>query len=553
MKITMLPILLSLLCSLSTSAEARITDGKVKLTLKDKTLTLKADPGFHLNTNAPAKLLVMPSNKKILPTKKENDEFQFLVKESDLKELALDYYVCDDKLTTCERHKENYAIVDNSLVAQAAVSEKLETPVQTSDSKIILNSHHFIVDALESAQPLAKKEKKLLFVDFSAPWCPACLRLETEVFGQKAFLSQTKNLVKVSLNMDVLVNDKAFEKYGVNVIPTMILMNAEGDELYRMVDFRATKELLKELSLALKNSKDYKSYEQYLILAEAGNPDAIEYLAMKAFNRFDFKNADLWFKKLPKISLYSAAADVGNQAKENANSIAESYKKYIAAYPTSFDSIVWRNELAKLMDQQQKNSANSILQTNIDLIKKALADKKFQKKIFQETAQGFFTSFETEELYSRLMDAYQLKGDTVAEATSLLMLQEKLAKHPLSADRSGEVLIAIDYMKAAKMKKEVGNWYLKLSDKYPESDLYPRKLARFLYQDKQFAQALPIAEKAVNLGNRYLFWDLIILAQVQQELKLPEAKMTADKALAMREAQEESNNSYFLELKKISN
>lgn len=543
-------LMLALVCSM---AEARLTDDKVKLTVADEILTIKADPGFHLNIDAPAKMLMVPTRKKSLPTKKEINEFQFSLKGVGASEIALDYYVCDDKLTTCERHKENYVVTNNTLTAKASTNDNGEKSEATSASKISLNPHHFIVDNLEAAKAIAKKEKKLIFVDFSAPWCPACLRLETEVFSQKSFQAKTKKLIKVSLNMDEKSNTEAFEKYGVNVIPTMIIMNADGEEIYRMVDFRETNELLTEMKTALKKSKEHKSFESYLILAEAGNIKAIEYLAKKAFERFDFKNATLWFKKLPGTSLSSAAADIGNQEKENSKWLDESYLKYITTYPESFDSIVWRIELAKLKTPEEKNAIDSLLQTNINLINKALMNKNLQKKMFKETAQGLFTSFETEELYSRLVDSYNIKGETIAEATALLTLQEKLAKHPLSAEKSGEVLLAIDYMKAAKMKADVEKWYRKLSEKHPESDLYPRKLARFLYQEKQFANALPIAEQAVKLGSHYLFWDLIILAQVQQELKLTEAKATATKALAMSEAQEESNQSYVSELKKINN
>lgn len=542
-------ILLSIFL-ISSIAEARLTDGKVKLNFLDKTLSLKTDSGFHLNADAPAKLTLLPSKKKMTPTKKTNDEFSFGPIDSEVKEIALDYYVCDDKLTTCERHRESYALNGNTLSVIAEKAIDTENKLTASNTSVKLNSHHFIVDNLEAAKSLAKKEKKLLFVDFSAPWCPACLRLETEVFGQKLFINKTKNLIKVSLNMDEAVNAEAFEKYGVNVIPTMILMNDEGTELSRIVDYRTTKELV---SLIVSGIKNTKSLENYLLLAGNGNKAAMKYLALHAFDRYDFKNASIWFKKLNELSLPSAVVEINLLQSEKSPGLIETYQKSIQAFPKSFDSIVWRNELAELLPAEEKETKNALLQTNIELIKQSLANKKIQKKMFQETAQGLFTSFEMEELYTRLVTAHDLKGDSISKAGALLILQETLRKRPLSANKSGEVLLAIDYMKEAKMKNEVESWYKKLMKKNVDSDLYPRKLARFYYQEKQHSSALVIAEKAVKLGTTYLFWDLLILAQVQHELKMPETKATVEKALAMPEAMDARNQSYVKDFKKLVN
>ena len=37
----------------------------------------------------------------------------------------------------------------------------------------------------------AKKEKRLILADFSARWCPGCVRLENEVLGSREFKKLT--------------------------------------------------------------------------------------------------------------------------------------------------------------------------------------------------------------------------------------------------------------------------------------------------------------------------------------------------------------------------
>ncbi|MDD4975170.1 MAG: thioredoxin domain-containing protein [Bacteriovorax sp.] len=534
--------------------QARITDGKVKISLKDQRLIIKVDEGFHLNREAPAKLVDLSSKKEMMPIKKNNDEFIFSLNELKASEIILEYYICDNINTTCEQHKENYSIENNSLTLHAPPVKNFEIIKNSAARKIILNHHHFITDNLEAAKAKAKKDKKLLFVDFSAPWCPACLRLETEVFGKKYFQDKTKNFIKVTLNRDLDNNKESYDKYKVTVIPTMIIINSDGTELSRIIDFRETKDLVIDIEKLVKNTQKTKSYDEYLVLANNGNKEAIKHLAMRAYDMYDHKEALSWFKKLNENSLFSASAEIYVEERDNSKNLLDSYKKYIAKYPESYDSIVWRNELAKSHQAQNTTESTTeakvLLQENILLINKIIDDKKLQKKIFNETAQGLFTNFESEELYSKLVDTYQLLKEKPSELAAILMLQKKISTHPLSANRTGEVLLAIDYMKTAKMNSEVESWYSKLMEQNPSSDLYPRKLARYYLKEKNYAKALPIAELAVKLSGHYLFWSYVLLAQVQKEMNLKEESIaTASKALDLPEAKNASNKEYVDQLK----
>ena len=551
----LIAILLLLLITTSFS-EARITEGKVKFSISGETLSIKVDQGFHLNKDAPAKLILLPANKEILPVQKSIAEFIFSLGEVKKQNILLEYYVCDDQNTTCEQHKENYLLENNLLTLQSTVLNDQEKQASTTSKKIVTNEHQFITDNLDAAKDLAAREKKLLFVDFSAPWCPACLRLETEVFGEKFFLNKTKNLIKVTLNKDLDINKEHFTKYNVSVIPTMIIMNAEGIEIYRTVDFRDTKPLVADIMKAVKNHKLTKSYDEFLALANHGDKDSIRHLAMRAYEMYDTKEAINWFSKLNEESLFSAAAQITAKEKNNSKNVSDFYQKFILKYPTSFDSIVWRIELVKLLQPENQTErlpqVKTLLQENIILITKSLKNKKLQKKIFDETAQGLFTSFETEELYSKLIETYQLAKDNKAEQATISLLSNKISQHSLSAAKTGEVLVAIDYMKVANLNPDVEKWFIKLIEQNPTSDLYPRKLARFYLKEKKYNKALPVAQLAVKLSSRYLFWSYALLAQTEKALNLNiESKATALKALDLPEAKDPNNDEFVTQLKSI--
>lgn len=524
------------------SLNARITDNKIHPTIKNEILSITVDPGFHLNVDAPAKLVDSISKLEITPTQKNHSEFIFSLTKVKGPKIILEYYVCDDQNTICEQHKENYNIKNNSLT--------LDESVPNANQKIAL------MNTLSAAKEKAVKEKKLLFVDFSAPWCPACLRLETEVFDKKYFKEYTKKFVTVSLNRDIDQNNEDYTKYKVTVIPTIIIMDAKGNELFRSIDFRQGSDLLNDISKNIKDYKKTKSYDEYLKLAHNDNKDAIRYLAMRAYNMFDYKEALSWFKKLNEQNIFSASAEINILEKENSKDLVTSYQKYIDRYPQTFDSLIWRIELAKIIKGENSLDADTkidkLIRENISLIKQTINSTKLKKKIFSETAQGLFTTFETEELFLKLLESYRLINEKKEENATLFNLQNTISKHPLSSNRSGEVLVAIDYMKAASMTSDIEKWFLKLIEKNPATDLYPRKLARFYLKEKNYTKALPIALLAVKLSGRYLFLNYSLLAQIQKELNLKnESILTAKKALDLPEAKEAGNKESVELLKNI--
>lgn len=94
-------------------------------------------------------------------------------------------------------------------------------------------------DDYKAALDTAAKEHKNVLLDFTgSDWCPWCIRLKKDVFGQQAFVDYAnKNLVLVevdfpqgkSLSSAVKAqNDGLQEKYAVQGFPTLVLLSPEG-------------------------------------------------------------------------------------------------------------------------------------------------------------------------------------------------------------------------------------------------------------------------------------------------------------------------------------
>jgi len=91
----------------------------------------------------------------------------------------------------------------------------------------------------EKAAALSKKTGKVLLIDFSGTdWCPWCIKLDREVFSQKAFKNYAaKNLVLMLADFPrnkelpaelVKQNEALAKKHGIQGFPTVVLLRPDG-------------------------------------------------------------------------------------------------------------------------------------------------------------------------------------------------------------------------------------------------------------------------------------------------------------------------------------
>jgi len=104
--------------------------------------------------------------------------------------------------------------------------------------------------SLPEAKALAKKENKLILMDFTgSDWCGWCKKLDAETFSKPEFADYAgKNLVLVEVDFpakkqqsdEVKKANKALqEKYDVNGYPTLILLKPDGTMLWKQPGYLA--------------------------------------------------------------------------------------------------------------------------------------------------------------------------------------------------------------------------------------------------------------------------------------------------------------------------
>ncbi len=101
------------------------------------------------------------------------------------------------------------------------------------------------------AQAKAKAEKKFVFLDFTgSDWCPPCKSLHNTVLTSAEFTQFAKdNLVLVEVDFPrakkqsaelKAANAKLSEKFNIEGYPTVIVLDANGKEVFKEVGFGGT-------------------------------------------------------------------------------------------------------------------------------------------------------------------------------------------------------------------------------------------------------------------------------------------------------------------------
>ena len=96
-------------------------------------------------------------------------------------------------------------------------------------------------EPVATALATAKTEGKLVFLDFYAEWCLACKVLEENTLLDSAVTSTLEKLVSLRVDTDLYTPASLY--YNIVGMPTLLVLDSDGTEIYRSVGLITAPEL----------------------------------------------------------------------------------------------------------------------------------------------------------------------------------------------------------------------------------------------------------------------------------------------------------------------
>ena len=108
---------------------------------------------------------------------------------------------------------------------------------------------NWVYDETEGLE-IAKREDKLVMLDFYASWCAACKELDHKTYADPAVAAKLADYVNIKLDFtrSSETTEALTEKYQIPGLPVVIFMDAEGTVLKRFTGFVAPEKMLSVLN-----------------------------------------------------------------------------------------------------------------------------------------------------------------------------------------------------------------------------------------------------------------------------------------------------------------
>lgn len=509
-------MLLTLLAlPLHTWGENSVVDDalEIKVVKNQIVATLKA--GFHFNEKAPNGVVI--DEKREEPKVLSRQKITFaLPKTYSLARASV--FVCDDAVTFCEPKFAEFRGTGEAhkyMLARAEM-KRAQPKEKKRKSKPKPNKHGFYEDDLDYAAETAAKNKTLILADFSARWCPGCVRLENEILHTKAFQKAARNFVKVKLDYDRFDNLPLKSKFGIFGIPTLLVLNSDLEEVSRIVDFQPLPAITRFLDEAAKTPATIAKLHTS---AATGDASANLTLALRLYSANRFEESLPYFAKTTPepiealdARVRAAKKDFEENPSKKSNYVAIA-REAIVREPNSSRSIVWRTGLASALSSATERKTLAIEGTRVadDL----LANPEKIPAAVKGDFIGEYAGYEKFLIAVERADLIEAAGGTEEEIKAAREKVTAVGKElNIPPSKQGPSLRLLVAMGQAKQYKDGEAQAKKLLKRQPKDPEIQRRLLRMLNGQSKFTEAVAVGRKAIakSYGKNEI-WTAVQLAQ----------------------------------------
>ena len=523
-----LELLLSIIIPSAAAADVRL-QGVLTTQLSPPTLSAQLKEGFHFNDKAPQLLLI--DGQKLKPSLLAGREAKFEALPRSWRSATANLYICDDAVTFCALQKielltpkGQVTSTANLAPARPSAAPHLTSPESKSPAPSArgeFDRNGFIENDFAGAISLAKKQGKLILADFSARWCPGCVRYETETFSTPGFKKQSAPYIKLKLDADRFSNSVHSAKFKITSIPTLLVFNADQEEISRLVDYQAPEVV----------SRFFESIQQdpapiARVVAQADtkpptqDPGALLKLGRRRLSAGRAGEAIPFLTQIqpPPPELLEARVESAAEHFQTDPKTLDAYtaalRSAISQEPGSSRSIPWRTRWVGLL--KDKALIQTVTADGTTLADHLLADPVALRAATQTDNVGEFTGFE------RLLVA-TYRADLIGESQPpdsqrTIAAWKKAAEVGKSLrippQLDGVWLRRLIVETAAKNFDDANELASAILRRQPGNGDVQRRKLKILVELKRFPEAVHLGERAIrNAYGRNEFWVAEYLAK----------------------------------------
>lgn len=505
-------VLLSVRVSAAEQAPAPsyLTEPPPKTAKLNEVIKFKPKEGYHFNLEAPQECGAGEA---------------FEVSTSSLKcqftaggEQFVSLKICEDKETVC-LFEDFKVLVEGPAAAGPAAGTGL------SEEEPALPG--FLLNMPEAALGQAKREHKLLLVDFFGKWCPFCRIMEDTVLTQPAFLEASRNMVRVSLDVDKPAAREWLTRFRPAGYPTYLVADAELREIGRSFGGG-----LESFNAWLKEQETWKAQPIADARAKAASLDeagklrvAQAYMDEKSWDKARELLAGL--KTRTALYLDAVARIKGAEDKKDAG-LPALYREMIGR----FDGSDGTEAEGSVMDwiAALHNLEPAAAKLYLDDLEAYIGRLKTSKEAAREGYAGpdIFVGL------AEAMDGAGLpekaRAFYIRAAGAYAELAEKAAPGAAKGLRMGQAR----YLSRVKLYDKAAAVYGDLVKKFPGEYAFHRSYAGLLSELKKYPEALREASLASDLSYGNIHLDIALMkAQIEMKQKNKAAALkTLDDAIA---------------------
>jgi thioredoxin-related protein len=164
---------------------------------------------------------------------------------------------------------------------------------------------------VDEARVRAENESKLVYVEFEKTTCGHCRRMDALLYPALDFEMLMTHMAPVKVNIEKPETSELTKRYGIQDVPAVLVMTAEGRSVFAMQGFASAPEFYREIYRAM---DDHKALEKRLESQDINNLTPAEALqtGMELYKRSDPGTA------LPRLRRAATAKDSTAAQREGA-------------------------------------------------------------------------------------------------------------------------------------------------------------------------------------------------------------------------------------------